>query len=990
MMRLCSPTAAAVGGQCGTDHLGKPFLPIAVIGLALAILALAPMPASAQSGIAGIVTDTSGGVLPGVTVEATSPALIEKVRTVVTGGQGRYNIVDLRPGVYVVSFSLAGFRTVRREGVSLPASFTATVNAELAVGELAETVSVTGETPVVDLRNTARQRTLSKEMLNSVPSGGTAQYSATLLLGVSQSTISFVTPPNTFRWSDLTFRGARESSISYDGFDTSHRLSGDGSQYMNNSEMSQEVVVSGGSAGAEALQGGVVVNVIPKTGSNQFSGSFATNFANSSFVSDNSTPQLEALGVTSQSIRRTWDFNPAFGGPILQDKLWFYTSYRNLGNGTDTGIRRDLDPFDWVYTPDLSRPTDTEQVKSRNYSLRLTWQASPRNSFGFNADHQPNDWQNRGGTTGGSRALNAPEATVIGNYAPNYISGLTWRSPVNNRVFLEAGVSITKNKQWFSRNFNDADTGEPVSPDLGLVGAQDLDNGWLFRGSHFVGNFNNTWGLRTRAAVSYITGNHTLKVGLQQVNGKDRFDRLRVGDYIVRVRSGVPVSLQVWGNEGRTSGLTSTGLFAQDQWVIKRATINLGMRYDYVAASADPEVRPANTILPEKSFEGADKLIHFHDLSPRFGVSYDLLGNNRTAVKASLNRYLGNQDFAGNRHPTAIAITNTTRDWTDANGNFLPDCDLTNPLLNGECGRIANLNFGSVNPNPTTFDPAVSGGFGNRQYSWEASTSIQHHVMQGLGVELGYYRRWWGNQTVTDNLRVSPEDYSPYCVRLPGDSRLENGGEEMCGFYNISSSKLGVVESFTTHAKNYGDEIQVYNGLEFSVNARLPNGVQLMGGTITERIRTESCYTIDSPEKVFCKNTPPFRTTLKLMGVAPLPGGIQVSGAYQMLPGPEHGATAVFGRSDIIGLGRPLSTNNVTLTIREPGSVTGPSAHKLDTRISKIVRVGKYRLTGSLDALSVLNGSAILAVNSRVGSSWLNPTTVQGGRLLRLSARFDF
>ncbi len=320
--------------------------------LVAALFVCAPAETWAQSSIVGVVKDTSGALLPGVTVEAASPALIEKVRSVVTDSQGLYSIIDLRPGVYTVTFSLPGFQTSRREGLDLPSAFTATVDAELRVGSIAETLTVTGEASVVDLRSSGRQQTVSNELLSSVPTGSTPQSYAVLLPSVTLGLGNITTAPNSFRWADMSFRGTRGASTSMDGFDTSHRLNGEGSQYQVNEGMVQEIVVSLGSAGAETQGAGVTINVIPKSGGNRFSGSFSTHYANDDFVTDNLTPELERLGITTQSVRKSWDFNPAFGGPIARDKLWFFGSYRNIGNATDTGIRRDVNPLDWVYTAD--------------------------------------------------------------------------------------------------------------------------------------------------------------------------------------------------------------------------------------------------------------------------------------------------------------------------------------------------------------------------------------------------------------------------------------------------------------------------------------------------------------------------------------------------------------------------------------------------------------------------------------------------------------
>ncbi len=315
-----------------------------------ALVVFAPSAAWAQSSIVGVVRDTSGAVLPGVTVEAASPALIEKVRSAVTDSQGLYSIIDLRPGVYSVTFTLPGFQTAKRDNLDLPSAFTATVNGELQVGSIAETLTVSGEAPVVDLRNSGRQQTVSQELLSSVPTGSTPQSYAVLLPSVTLGLGNITTAPNSFRWADMTFRGTRGASTSIDGFDTSHRLNGEGSQYQVNEGMVQEIVVSLGSAGAETQGAGITINVIPKSGGNRFSGSFSTHWANDDFVADNITPELERLGITTQSIRKSWDFNPSFGGPIARDKVWFFASYRNIGNATDTGIRRDTNPLDWVYT----------------------------------------------------------------------------------------------------------------------------------------------------------------------------------------------------------------------------------------------------------------------------------------------------------------------------------------------------------------------------------------------------------------------------------------------------------------------------------------------------------------------------------------------------------------------------------------------------------------------------------------------------------------
>jgi hypothetical protein len=389
------------------------------------------------------------------------------------------------------------------------------------------------------------------------------------------------------------------------------------------------------------------------------------------------------------------------------------------------------------------------------------------------------------------------------------------------------------------------------------------------------------------------------------------------------------------------------------------------------------------------------------------GAAFDVFGNNRTAVKVALNRFLSPQDFTGARHPTALAPPNTTRDWTDHDGDFVPDCDFRNLQLHQECGRAAALNFGSITLNPTQFDPRVDGGFAHREYSWEASGGLQHHIMEGLGAELNYYRRSLGNQRVTDNLLLTPADFTEFCVMTPNDPRLPGGGnQKMCGFYDLDPTQVGRVQEFVTLASDFGGQSRVYTGIELNLNARLPGGTQITGGTITQRIAADECNTagmwttatasrtVDNPTKVFCKRTPPFITTLKLMGTYPLPvWGVQFSGAWQSLPGPALNGARSYGRAEILDLppGRQLSTATTpALNIVEPDLLYRSHVHKADVRVSKVFRIGGQRYTGSLDVMNVFNNAGIVVVNTTVGSAWQNPQQVLGGRLFRLSGRVDF
>jgi len=270
---------------------------VRLVTTGLVLLITLPAVASAQSGIAGLVKDASGAVLPGVMVEAGSPALIEKVRTVVTDDQGRYSIVDLRPGTYGVTFTLPGFNPVKRDGIVLPAAFTATVSVEMAVGGVQETVTVTGEAPLVDVQRTALGQVFSQEGLQSIPTTARmVQRYTTLIPGVMSNQGGIARGLGT-ESGQLAIHGGRdgEGNISLEGVST-RNMNGPGglfaARYIVNPGMIQEVAVSLGSQGADQQMGAVVTNAIPKSGGNTFSGFLFGHRANESFSSSNLNHEL--------------------------------------------------------------------------------------------------------------------------------------------------------------------------------------------------------------------------------------------------------------------------------------------------------------------------------------------------------------------------------------------------------------------------------------------------------------------------------------------------------------------------------------------------------------------------------------------------------------------------------------------------------------------------------------------------------------------------
>jgi hypothetical protein len=293
--------------------------------LLVVIIGLTPAPARAQASISGVVKDSSGAVLPGTTVEATSPALIEKVRSAVTDGGGQYHIENLRPGTYSLTFSLSGFSTIKREGIELTGSFTATVNADMKVGAVAETIVVTGETPVVDVVNAKQQQTVSGETLEAIPTARLYHSIATLVPGVSVSgsqDVGGLAGPVTVTFN---MRGGpgNEGRLTLDGLSLGASLNGTGVSYtVADVPNAQEIVFTTAGALGELEVGGPAMNLVPRQGGNSFSGSFFGNWANDSLQTSNYTDAIKAAGLSAPNLmQKIWDTSGAVGGPVSRQAV---------------------------------------------------------------------------------------------------------------------------------------------------------------------------------------------------------------------------------------------------------------------------------------------------------------------------------------------------------------------------------------------------------------------------------------------------------------------------------------------------------------------------------------------------------------------------------------------------------------------------------------------------------------------------------------------
>jgi hypothetical protein len=883
------------------------------IAAVLAMLVLIPAFAFAQASITGTVRDASGAVLPGVTVEAASPALIEKVRATVTDGEGLYRIVDLRPGTYTVTATLPGFSTAKRDGIVLAGSVTLTVPLEMKVGALEETITVTGETPVVDVQNTRRENVISQDVIQSLPV--TRAYGSLLNvtpgLTVDNNGLA-VAPTMTF----FTAHGgnSNEGRMQINGMTVAAAFNGGGVSsltYDTNNVEEVSVLVSGGLGESET--GGPTMNIVPRSGGNRFTGqafySDAGKWSNGDNIGDDAA--LKATVGNPPQYLRAWDTSISVGGPIKRDRLWFYGAYRkfNVTQKLEGAVvnKNAGDATQWNYLQDPS--IQGRNIQGRDiWDARVTAQLSDKNKVFFSHEHQlrcegstlttastegcrqrGSDW------IGVSNVLASAEANTNYFELPYDVTQATWTSPVSSKILLEAGYT----------RFAYAHNGGPgaIPPDgifnlIAVTEALAIDGhraAFTYRGlPTYQDNFGNpnNW----RASASYVTGSHNVKFGYQgnYLIAKTRIirnDNLMQYGFTNRAPASFTVGLQDWSTNDVTE---SAAIYGQDTWTYKKLTLQGALRFDRAWSFSPAEHNGTTTVTPYNAtpitFDRTVGVNSYKDFSPRVGAAYDVFGDGKTAIKMNFGRYLSpatnDQNYPLNNPANRIRTT-LQRNWTD-DGNKVVDCNILNPSANGECVATsgANLNFGQ--PIVTgTIGSDILGGWGARQADYQFGINLQQQLLPRVSATVGYNRRWWQNYTSVDNINTTPADFEKVTITAPQDSRLPGGGGYPLSFYTLSPAG-GTKGSFTeTHLDSYygAERTRYWHGVDVDVNARIKGNLYLQAGTTTGHQINDTCELVaivgpgvsgagpaapgtppkalDNPDPRNCRSVDPWETTLR-------------------------------------------------------------------------------------------------------------------------------
>jgi hypothetical protein len=929
-----------------------------------------PAPATAQSSIAGVVKDSSGAVLPGVTVEAASPALIERTRSAVTDASGQYKIVDLRPGVYAVTFSLTGFTGVKREGIELTASFTASVNAEMRVGGLEETITVTGDSPIVDVQTTQQRDVLTREVLDALPTGRNYQTIGATLPGVSMGRFD-VGGSTAMQQSTVITAGSIGSDMAMlvDGMNIASSLSsGSVPAVYHNDGAYQEYVYQVSGANAELSSGGVAINMIPKEGSNTLHWDAIALYTNTHFQTQNVDAAQRAQGVAAPAkIEKTWDYNPSVGYPIKQNKLWGFTSVRFWGYNNYAANALDASGRQIVDDNDL-----------RAFTNRITYQINQKNKVTAMYDHLPKFRGHRDIETGNV----APEATVVQRTPRSFNTQAKWTSTVSNKILVEAGYS--ENYYNYTLHYQPEVKSPAEKPPYGDVSHVDVITGRrtvaATRDFQDIFPFHNAYG-----ASSYVTGSHAIRYGFQYGWGWIKSWRDSNGHMVQRYSNGVPNSVQrtnypvTWA---RSNLDYLIGVFIQDSWTMGRVTLNPGMRFEAIRGSVPEQSAPAGRFVPARHFDAIENLPNWKNWAPRFGAAYDVFGNGTLAVKGSVGRYMQQEatGFAAKYNP--LVEGNDVVTWNDLNRNDIAE--------DNELGAASNATLGvrrNINPDPDM----------KRPYQILYNVGVERQLLSRVSAAVNYHRREYRNLVVTKNLAVPLSAYD--LVMIP-DPR---GNGAMLPIYNLQRPFLGLVNDLdTTSATNW----RRYNGVDFTVHARGAEGMTLAGGVSIGRSVANLCDVSDPNQLRFCNQSEyhiPLRKTLKMNWTYPLPFQFRFSGVFQTSDGFNVGTPPApllaqnpdnHLRLDTYNVTRvqlpSLVQSNVSVFLDEPGTSIMPRVTQLDFALSKSVSVRKVRLTPQLDVFNALNANPVLTLRTVYGPTLGFPSTILSGRLVRFQVKVGY
>jgi hypothetical protein len=960
------------------------------LGVAFLILLGAASGALAQvqtGSITGTVTDSSNALLPGVAVTLTGEKLIGGAQTQVTDSLGAYRFDRLPPGAYVVKFELQGFKTITRDDVRINASFVATVNAKLEVGSVSETITVTGASPTVDTRSNVQQTVLNQDVLEGIPTGRDPWSNAKLVAGLSVSTYD-VGGTQSYQQSSFSAHGSSTSDVSFniDGANVNWPGGGGGSTMLYYDQgMFEEMNYMTSAIPAEQMAGGVSINMVTKDAGNKWRGdtrySYATGCLNPGDNGGHPTPGcLEsdnysdaiANGTLPKSFlgnptKRTYDFNIAGGGALVQDRLWVNGSIR----------RWVVDKLVSAKNADGTQAIDDNTLK--NYSGKALFSASPNQKLSFSYN-----WNNKiRGHRRDTPPDNVPDIASLVQKNPAYSTQAKYTG-IKKKLVYESSFSLMSGQTSYLY--------QPGTPANAVRVQDSVLNTANFAAQRHEENPNSR--AQFDNIVSYTTpglgGDHLIKGGVQ-------FARLYFDDSVdilnnmyLLYTNGKPTQVREYNSPSDAINVDKVlGFFVQDSWTLaSRLTLNLGVRYDHNIGTLPAQSLPDRAFVPARSVS---------EISPikqnlavwRTGVVFDPLADGRTALKASYSRY-GLQvgiDRVLNVNPLQSDFQLCT--WTDPNNDGVAQLS----EISG-CGGFTGLTSHYAN--------AATGP--RWPYSDEVTAGIEREVARDMRVAVMYYHRTNRDQIGVRNIAAPPSAYTPVTISVPNGpgGTVASPKPTTATLYNLNPTFLGAQNNIVDN-QPYLDTN--YNGVDISATKRLSHRWQMVAGITVGKNQggiVNNTSASNGQSATIDLNDP--NNTLYTKGVVGLdskygfrlsgsylaPGDILVAGSLTSNGGGAYASTYSASRAAVASV-VALTRGSQTVFLSARGDERLPAVNEVDLRISRPFKLGRTRrITPQVDLFNIGNTAPAVTITSSVGGSYLAPTQLLAPRIIRVGFAMMF
>jgi len=917
--------------------------------------------------IDGIIRDQTDQPIPGVTVLANSPALIQRDFTVVTNAEGYYRLQLLPPGMYMLRYELSGFQSIQREGLIVAAGQTTTIHLRMNVSALQESVTVRGESPTVDTTSAKLGFNATRDLVENVPTRRDFSSLMATIPGVEGQAGNTGVAGNFPRLVVLG-AGSMANSYTFDGANVlDPGISSDQTAKFSYDIVEEVQVIKAAKPAEIGFAQGGSFQIVTKSGGNDLHGDASGYYRGDSLQADNVTSDLRALGVgsTSNRVLKGWDVSASPGGRIVRDRLWWFGS-----------ARRQQENLQLLGYPD-------PQISSISAVFaKTTYQPDARNRVA--ASYQ--DWREEVDPffRGMAPSL-AGDANVRFLRQPTgRLGSVRWNSTLTNSILATAGFAAgrqTLNAVW---------------PDVTGVGPgiRDLVTAFRYNRPDVLSKEAPSWNTNVSGSLSWFVpdaaGRHDLKMGAEYTASKV-INAMSApgGDYQLRVNSGLPAQVILLSTPiSGDARIKTASLYLQDGWTIRNTlTLNLGVRYDRFTPSRQQTSAGGGTwagtslastfpVLAPHPVTAVDPQWTWNNVAPRLAASYTL--DPATVLRASYSRYYHYVNTGMIPGADENVVTSLTLRWNDLNADQRYQI--------GEEGALLSRAGG---PDNVTFDASI-----RHPYTDEFVLGLSREMFANFSVSANYIHRHDTDLIHTMQVGIPDSSYSAVAVSDPGPDGINGSADDRTlTVYAQNPATFGQEQFVEANPSKYGkDNDRTYDGLELVANKRMSQQIQFVGSLVVQKMTSLTPVSDFYTSGLFFNPNDQINATgrdpavepvlVKLQSTYNAKWGVLLSGYYRYSSG------VVYTRQLVV---RGLPQGTITIFAEPLGGSALPHNHNVDFRAEKSFRIPHgARFAASVDIFNLLNASTITAVGTSTAVNLGRPQVIVNPRIARLGLRMTW